>query len=91
MPRTLGQAAGSGLLTLFLCGDVMIGRGIDQVLEPSVDPVLFEPYVRSAEVYVGLAEETSGDIPRPVPPAYPWGDALGVLAERAPAARTGNP
>ena len=90
MPRPLGQAAGSGLLTLFLCGDVMTGRGIDQVLEPSVDPVLFEPYVQSAEVYVGLAEERSGDIPRPVPPAYPWGDALDVLAEHAPAARIVN-
>ena len=30
-------------ITLFLCGDVMSGRGIDQVLPHSVDPKLFEP------------------------------------------------
>ena len=35
---------------LFLCGDVMTGRGIDQVLPHPGEPQLFEPYMRSALV-----------------------------------------
>jgi poly-gamma-glutamate capsule biosynthesis protein CapA/YwtB (metallophosphatase superfamily) len=60
---------------LFLCGDVMTGRGIDQVLPHPCDPVLYESYVKSALDYVRLAEEQNGAIPRPVDPAYIWGEA----------------
>lgn len=66
--------------TLALAGDVMTGRGIDRILPHPGDPALHEPYVRSAETYVDLAEAVHGPIPRPVDPAYVWGDALGVLA-----------
>jgi poly-gamma-glutamate capsule biosynthesis protein CapA/YwtB (metallophosphatase superfamily) len=52
-------------LTLFLCGDVMTGRGIDQVLPFPSDPVLYEPWVRDAREYVRLAEEINGPIARP--------------------------
>lgn len=69
------------MLKLFLAGDVMIGRGIDQVQRHSVDPVLYEDYLRSAEGYVELAERASGPIPRPVGPAYVWGDALEVISD----------
>jgi poly-gamma-glutamate capsule biosynthesis protein CapA/YwtB (metallophosphatase superfamily) len=31
-----------GLVTLFLCGDVMLGRGVDQVLPHPEDPELRE-------------------------------------------------
>ena len=41
---------------MFLCGDVMTGRGIDQVLPYPVRPVLYEPYVQDAREYVQLAE-----------------------------------
>ena len=44
-------------MRLFLCGDVMTGRGIDQALPHSVDPVLYELYVRDARDYVALAEK----------------------------------
>jgi poly-gamma-glutamate synthesis protein (capsule biosynthesis protein) len=57
----------------------MIGRGIDQVLRHSLDPVLYEEYMRSAEGYVELAEQAHGPIPRSVAPEYVWGDALEVL------------
>ena len=77
-------------LTLFLCGDVMTGRGIDQVLPHSVGPRLYEPYVRNAEVYVRLAEEESGEIPAPVPFDYVWGDALAELERIAPHLRIVN-
>src|SRR5438552_3437803 len=66
-------------MRLFLCGDVMTGRGIDQVLPNPVDPVLYEPYVRDAREYVELAETLHGPIPRPVPFEYIWGDALKEL------------
>jgi poly-gamma-glutamate synthesis protein (capsule biosynthesis protein) len=66
---------------LFLCGDVMTGRGIDQALPHPVDPVLYEPYVRSAREYVDLAETANGPIPRPVSVDYIWGEALKELKE----------
>ena len=52
---------------LFLCGDVMCGRGIDQVLAQPCSPEIYERYLRSAEDYVRLAEQTNGPIPRNVP------------------------
>ncbi len=45
---------------LMLSGDVMLGRGIDQILRHSVDPVLYESYMKSAKGYVDLAEQKSG-------------------------------
>ncbi|HEX3587842.1 MAG TPA: poly-gamma-glutamate biosynthesis protein, partial [Candidatus Angelobacter sp.] len=44
-------------MRLFLCGDVMTGRGIDQALSHPVNPVLYEPHVRDAREYVELAEK----------------------------------
>ncbi len=76
--------------TLFLCGDVMPGRGIDQILRHPSKPELHEPYVRSAQRYVELAERTSGPIPRSVEPGYIWGDALAELERLRPAARVVN-
>src|SRR5439155_22976592 len=69
-------------LRLFLCGDVMLGRGIDQALPHPGNPILYEPYVRDAREYVHLAEKAHGPIPRPLTFDYIWGDALQEL-ERA--------
>ena len=66
-------------MRLFLCGDVMTGRGIDQALPHSVDPVLYELYVRDARDYVALAEKAHGPIPRPLTFHHIWGDALEEL------------
>ncbi len=66
-------------MRLFLCGDVMTGRGIDQALPHSVDPILYEPYVRDAREYIALAEKAHGAIPRPLTFDYIWGDALEEL------------
>ena len=38
-------------ITLFLCGDVMTGRGVDQILAHPSSPSLHEPLVRSALDY----------------------------------------
>jgi poly-gamma-glutamate synthesis protein (capsule biosynthesis protein) len=75
---------------LFLCGDVMTGRGIDQVLAHPSDPTLYEDYVRDAREYVRLAEETNGPIPRGADPGYIWGEALQELEKADPAARIIN-
>jgi poly-gamma-glutamate synthesis protein (capsule biosynthesis protein) len=77
-------------VVLFLCGDVMTGRGIDQVLPHTSDTRLYEPYVDSALTYLELAERKNGEIPRPVDFAYVWGDALAELDRRAPALRIIN-
>ena len=69
-------------MRLFLCGDVMTGRGIDQALSHPVNPILYEPYVHDARDYVALAEKINGPIPRPLSVDYIWGDALREL-ERA--------
>ena len=68
-------------MKLFLCGDVMTGRGIDQILPRPADAQLHEPYVRSALDYVRIAEALNGPIPRAVPPTYIWGQAPDVLRE----------
>ncbi len=67
------------LLKLFLCGDVMTGRGIDQILPHPGDPRLCEDHAKSAIRYVKLAEAANGPIPRPVPFDYVWGDVLAEL------------
>jgi poly-gamma-glutamate synthesis protein (capsule biosynthesis protein) len=75
---------------VFLCGDVMLGRGIDQILPHPGDPALRERYATDARDYVALAEAANGPIPRPVDFAWPWGEALGVLADTVPDARIVN-
>ena len=77
-------------VTLFLCGDVMTGRGIDQILPQPCDPAIHEPYMDSALGYVQLAEEANGPIPRPVDVSYIWGDALAELQRVKPQARIIN-
>jgi poly-gamma-glutamate capsule biosynthesis protein CapA/YwtB (metallophosphatase superfamily) len=81
---------GTGGVTLFVCGDVMTGRGIDQVLPHPVPPRLYEAYVQSAGEYAELAEHAHGGIPRPAGFAYVWGDALAEWARRRPVARIAN-
>jgi len=75
----------SSCVTLFLCGDVMTGRGLDQVLPNSVDPRIYEPYVKDAREYVRLAEKANGPIDQPVSYSYIWGDAIEVWKQIAPA------
>ncbi|WP_437972615.1 CapA family protein [Sorangium sp. So ce295] len=80
----------AGDVTISLCGDVMTGRGIDQILPCPSDPVLYELAVEDARGYVELAERASGPIPRPVDSSYVWGAALDAWSRRAPAVRLVN-
>lgn len=77
-------------VTLFLCGDVMLGRGIDQILAHPSDPALHENYVHDARGYLALAERASGPIPRKVAADYVWGEALAQWRARRPALRIIN-
>ncbi len=86
----MSGSAGGNSISLFLCGDVMTGRGIDQILPYPGDPTLYEPYMKNAEGYVKLAERASGPIPQPAGFAYIWGEALAELDLRRPDARIIN-
>jgi poly-gamma-glutamate synthesis protein (capsule biosynthesis protein) len=77
-------------LTLFLCGDLMCGRGIDQILPTPGDPRLHEPHLQNARDYLALAERLNGPIPRPVAFDYVWGDALSEMDRVGPDLRIVN-
>jgi poly-gamma-glutamate synthesis protein (capsule biosynthesis protein) len=77
-------------ITLFFAGDVMTGRGVDQILARPSPPELHEPFVTDAREYVRLAEQVSGPVSRGVAPDYIWGDALAEWERMAPAARVVN-
>jgi poly-gamma-glutamate synthesis protein (capsule biosynthesis protein) len=77
-------------IKIFMCGDVMTGRGIDQVLPHPSDPGIYESYLKSARGYVKLAEEVNGPIQQPVSFAYIWGDALEELERAVPHVRLIN-
>ncbi|MGD8606630.1 MAG: CapA family protein [Myxococcales bacterium] len=86
----LTGARKSGSVSLFLCGDVMTGRGIDQVLPHPSDPRIYESYLKSAVDYVALAERVNGPIHKPVSYDYVWGEAIAELDRRRPDARIIN-
>ncbi|MER6331738.1 CapA family protein [Streptomyces sp. NPDC001034] len=77
-------------ITVFLAGDVMLGRGVDQILPHPGPPLLREDYLHDARDYVALAEAVNGPIPRPVDFGWPWGEALPALEAAAPDARVVN-
>jgi poly-gamma-glutamate synthesis protein (capsule biosynthesis protein) len=78
------------LTTLLLTGDVMTGRGIDQLMPTPNSPRLYEDYVHDARDYVRLAEAKSGLIARPVAYDYIWGDALARFDRLRPDLRIVN-
>jgi poly-gamma-glutamate synthesis protein (capsule biosynthesis protein) len=77
-------------ITILLTGDVMTGRGIDQVLPHPSSPMLFEPHIRDARDYVRLAEQKCGPIEHALACEDLWGDALDEMQRLAPALRIVN-
>lgn len=77
-------------ITIFLCGDVMTGRGIDQILPHPSAPHIFEPYLKDARGYLSIAELRGGPIPYPAAFTYPWGDTLEIWEKVAPDLRIIN-
>lgn len=90
MTPNADHGAEPGTATLFLCGDVMTGRGIDQILPHPADPELHESWIHDARDYVTLAERASGAVPRPVGFDWPWGAAAAITDRLAPAVRVIN-
>jgi poly-gamma-glutamate capsule biosynthesis protein CapA/YwtB (metallophosphatase superfamily) len=84
------NAGDERVVTLFLCGDIMTGRGIDQILPHPSHPRIYEPFITDAQAYVKLAEDLNGPIPGPVGFSYIWGDALAELQRVAPDAHISN-
>lgn len=80
----------SNPITIFMCGDVMTGRGIDQVLLHPSDPLIHEPYMKSARGYVEIAEKANGMIKKPVSFSYIWGDTIKELERVSPDVRIIN-
>jgi poly-gamma-glutamate synthesis protein (capsule biosynthesis protein) len=72
------------IISIFLCGDVMLGRGIDQILPHPGDPKIYEPYMKSAKGYVVIAEDKNGELDKPVDYSYVWGDALKEFDNKKP-------
>jgi len=87
---SVGKKRNTDKLKLFLCGDVMTGRGIDQILPQPSSPEIYESYLTSAEQYIEIAEQVSGPIPHPVDYDYVWGDALAILQAAVPDIRIVN-
>jgi poly-gamma-glutamate synthesis protein (capsule biosynthesis protein) len=77
-------------VTIFMCGDVMPGRGIDQILPHPGDPTIHESYMKSALGYVEIAERMNGQIPRGAGYSYIWGDVFEELEHIQPDLRIIN-
>ena len=67
-------------MKLFLAGDVMTGRGIDQLLPFPCNPQIHEGYMKDARDYIKLAEQAKGfSIKKPASWDYIWGQTLPIL------------
>jgi poly-gamma-glutamate synthesis protein (capsule biosynthesis protein) len=75
---------------LFLCGDFVTGRGIDQTLPCPSDSALHESNVNDARDYVKLAEDANGKISKPASFSYIWGDAFQEFRRLSPDVRLIN-
>ena len=74
---------------LFLCGDVMTARGIDQILPNPGEPHPLDDGVSGRDV-MAYTERSSGPIPRPASFDYVWGEALDIWEEENPLLRIAN-
>ncbi len=90
MTSSAAQDGGTAPVRLMLAGDVMLGRGVDQILPHPGDPTLREEFIDDARDYVRLAEQANGSIPSPVEHTWPWGEALEALDTAQPDARVLN-
>jgi len=79
-------------LRLALCGDVMLGRGVDQILPHPGNPAIYVSGdgITDANAYVRAAEQRHGAIPAGRGFDYVWGDARSVFARFAPDLRLIN-
>lgn len=95
--RTMASAAaenarGTNTVRLMLAGDVMTGRGIDQILPFPGGPAIHEGWrgVYDARRFVEFAERRHGALPAERDAGYVWGDLPGIVSERRPDLRIVN-
>jgi poly-gamma-glutamate synthesis protein (capsule biosynthesis protein) len=84
------HASSSSHIRLFLGGDVMTGRAIDQILPHPGNPRIHEKYVTMATDYITMAEGINGPIPTGADFGYIWGEGLAVLKQHKPDLRIVN-
>lgn len=91
-PLVAMRGASPTPVTLFFCGDVMTGHGIDPLLHPSEALSPAERSVSAALEYVRDAEASRQDVPLPRPVCfdYPWGDVMSLLRREQPDLRLVN-
>lgn len=75
---------------VLLAGDLMLGRGVDQMLKHPSSPQLHESFHRDARDYLQLVERHHGALPRGVDPQHIWGDALVQMDHACPDLRIAN-
>lgn len=63
-------------LLLFLAGDVMLGRGIDQILKYKNNPMIYESFVKDARYYIPNTMKKFSEQGKYVDQFYVWGDLL---------------
>ncbi|XP_013402866.2 uncharacterized protein LOC106168376 [Lingula anatina] len=77
-------AALTSIIRVFLVGDVMIGRGIDQILPYHCKPWMYRDFRNDSREYAQLAIDKNGPLPKEIGMDYVWGDALQILQEKQP-------
>lgn len=77
-------------IRIFMSGDVMTGRGIDQILPYPSNPTIYESYMKKSTGYVDLAAKARGAIQKPVSYSYVWGDAIQEMEFMSPDIRIIN-
>lgn len=75
---------------MFFAGDVMLARGIDQIMPHSCNPRLYENYVKHAAYYTELAIQRNGPIPSQRSVDYVWGPTISEMRSRNATARIIN-
>jgi len=69
---------GTANIVLFFCGDVMTGRGIDQILAYPSKPIRYESYMTSVMGYVELVERCEWSHTQAGGPRLHPGECLGL-------------
>ena len=70
------------LVTLFFCGDLMTGRGIDQILPAQSPPELFDLREGRSECMWRSPRSGMAPFPSNVDYRYIWGEALEILDDQ---------
>ncbi|XP_013400753.1 uncharacterized protein LOC106166649 [Lingula anatina] len=76
----------ANVVRVFMAGDLILGRGIDQILPHPSDPTLYEAHTGTTDArsYTKQVVSKKGALPKDPSFDYIWGDALDILSEYNP-------